>query len=387
MSGASGIPPVELETVGGLRRLFGRQPRENAYREVQNLLATTPIRQIGPMAVTTVLTKYKLDLADAKQQLTALYGMALRHFARDLELTAQELDDLRHLRNVLGLSDSDVRSAAADTYRQVLKATTADNHMSQEEKAHLAELEAKLRLPDDTVRAIRQEEIGAVLQRAFDAAIADRRLSPDEERELDALKANLEATVTLDAAGSVALDHFRLLWRLDQDELPELQVPILLKRGEACHLFATALHHEIRTVTRSVRYGGPQATVRIARGLHYRVGQVSLERVREGVLKLLDEGTLYLTNKRLLFDGSRKSVSINLSKIIAFEPYSDGLVIQKDSGKDQFFQMTGLDSLKIEIAAAVLAAALRRDRSPQVSKAPLANDLAEVPIRPPTRRS
>ncbi len=64
----------------------------------------------------------------------------------------------------------------------------------------------------------------------------------------------------------------------------------------------------------------------------------------------LDSGTLYVTNKRLLFDGAQNSKSIALKKIIRFTVFSDGIKIEKDTGRDQYFIGSG-DS---EVLGAVL---------------------------------
>ena len=58
----------------------------------------------------------------------------------------------------------------------------------------------------------------------------------------------------------------------------------------------------------------------------------------------------------MLFDGSKKSTTIPFTKIINFSLYSDGVKIEKDSGKDQVFQWSG-DS---EILGTILQGALNR---------------------------
>ncbi len=70
----------------------------------------------------------------------------------------------------------------------------------------------------------------------------------------------------------------------------------------------------------------------------------------------LDSGTLYITNNRLLFDGQKKNTVINLSKILSFTLFSDGLKVEKDSGRDQYFLGAG----DLELVAAVLDALLSR---------------------------
>lgn len=111
-------------------------------------------------------------------------------------------------------------------------------------------------------------------------------------------------------------------------------------------------------MTRSIRYHGPTARIRIAKGVYWRVGSISPTRVTEEMLAPLDWGTLYITNRRLLFDGSKKSATIQLSKIINFTLYRDGIGIEKETGKDQIVQFDG----EVEIAGAILGAALAEAR-------------------------
>jgi hypothetical protein len=64
----------------------------------------------------------------------------------------------------------------------------------------------------------------------------------------------------------------------------------------------------------------------------------------------VDSGTLYITNKRLLFDGRKTNTAIAMGRIVRFTLFSDGLRIEKDSGKDQYFSSEG----DLEVVGAVL---------------------------------
>lgn len=81
---------------------------------------------------------------------------------------------------------------------------------------------------------------------------------------------------------------------------------------------------------------------------------MTLYRVTREELRKLDAGTLYITNKRLLFNGASKNVSLPLKRVIHFTMYADGLRIEKDSGRDQYFLGTG----DVEMLGAILEAAL-----------------------------
>ncbi len=57
-------------------------------------------------------------------------------------------------------------------------------------------------------------------------------------------------------------------------------------------------------------------------------------------MKLIDTGTLYLTNKRIIFTGTKKNSNIRIDKVLDFTPYTDGVEIGKDTGKSPTLQMT-----------------------------------------------
>lgn len=362
----NGLEVVELRRPGLFQRLLGWRVKENAYLEIQNQLASTPIKQLPESVVIETLESYRIPLAAAKPRLKKLYETVFRHFLSDAEISDAELEDLRRLRTLFGLTDQDIteieKASVHPIYEKAVQHALRDRRVSSEEKQNLENLAKKLRLPDEVAKAIRSKNYQALLQQAYDEALRDRRLSPAEEEELKALAENLGASAALDSGSQAALAHFRLLWRMEQGELPDVPVSIHLKRGEVCHASAAASHHEYRTVTKAIRYAGPMARVRIMKGLYYRVGQVSFDRVTQDYLKLLDVGTLYLTNKRLFFDGGQKNTSIPLSNVIDFTMFSDGIQIQKDSGKDQFFQCPFGDSLVVERWGVMLQAALTNDR-------------------------
>ena len=83
-----------------------------------------------------------------------------------------------------------------------------------------------------------------------------------------------------------------------------------------------------------------------------------MDRVTSEQLKHLDTGTLLVTNKRLLFNGGLKNAAISLKRVVHFTLYRDGLQIEKDSGRDQFFKGEG----DLELLGIILDAALRQAR-------------------------
>jgi len=101
---------------------------------------------------------------------------------------------------------------------------------------------------------------------------------------------------------------------------------------------------EARAV-RKGSYGGP--TIRVAKGFSFRLGAFQAQTHEE--LKVLDQGAITLTNKRIVYSGSKKTVNIPLTKIIYLEPYSDAISIVRE-GKEKTQHFKGINQGKLTIS-------------------------------------
>lgn len=104
---------------------------------------------------------------------------------------------------------------------------------------------------------------------------------------------------------------------------------------------------------RSVRnysgaYGGP--TIHVAKGVSFRLGGVSGHSESHEEIKPIDKGTLVLTNKRLIFIGTKRTTNIDLRKIVAIKPYKDGIESQRSNKqKSEYFVGTNKSHLTFTI--------------------------------------
>lgn len=80
-------------------------------------------------------------------------------------------------------------------------------------------------------------------------------------------------------------------------------------------------------------------SVRVMKGVYYRVGSFKGRPVTHQERISLGTGTLYVTTKNLYFTGSQKSVRIPFGKIVSFEQFSNGIGIMRDlaTAKPQIF--------------------------------------------------
>ena len=87
----------------------------------------------------------------------------------------------------------------------------------------------------------------------------------------------------------------------------------------------------LETVTRRERRGTSHGvSIRVARGLYYRPSTFRSRLIEWEETVHADAGMLGLRTKHIYFAGSRKRFRVRYDKIVAFEPYSDGLGIMRD---------------------------------------------------------
>jgi hypothetical protein len=78
----------------------------------------------------------------------------------------------------------------------------------------------------------------------------------------------------------------------------------------------------------------------------WRLGRFKSKSESHEELRNIDTGTLTITNKRLVFSGAVKNISIELKKIVSIDPYEDGISLSKE-GKERPAYFTNVDKQKI----------------------------------------
>ncbi len=347
---------------GIIGRLLGRVPREAAFVEIRNILATTTLEQVQSADVSSALAKAKLGCRDVTKELLLIFEHAALLAVEDRALSEIDRRGLRSLQHAFELTDAEaasgMESAVGQVFERALREALSDAEFTEQEKANLEATSAALGMSgQQTARLYRAAAVSAV-QAAFTSAMADRRYTKDEEAHVAALAKSLGVTMTHDAGTADLVAKFRLMAQIDDGYLPSITVPILLKRGETCHYSGPATQHQIKTVTKRINYSGPTASIKIVKGLRWRLGSIAVQRVATDVMTRLDSGQLYVTSTRLLFDGAKKNTSIGLGKITNFTVFKDGLKIEKEAGPDQYF----LGACDWELAGACLDGAARKLR-------------------------
>lgn len=134
-------------------------------------------------------------------------------------------------------------------------------------------------------------------------------------------------------------DLFRQIYLLDvKGQMPNpIPADLMLAPDETAYFRVQSTWHQTRVHNHG--YGGASVSVPTGiKGVRFRFGQYTPIRSEE--LTALASGRLYLTTKRLLFDGDLRNTKIELKKIADAHIYSDCLKIEKYTGKPDYFSMT-----------------------------------------------
>jgi hypothetical protein len=325
--------------------------------EIQNLLATRPLPEVTRGDVDAILTRHRVNLTRRREVVLRLWRQALREFLRDDSLSDKEVDYLDGLRHLFALTDRDVERAhialAEPRYAEAFSEAVADEKLTPEELARLEKLAVALRLPERARRKAQEAPIQEIVERVLARVVADRRLSPAEEQALRDLQKNLGIPeLRFGPATQAALDKYALLWRIENGELPFIAGPgpASLQEGELCHLACRSFWHELRNYAARGERPGAAASVKVPRGLTYRVDGAAPKRVARDGLAPVDWGSLYVTSGRLVFIGQKTRETLRFNELLGIEVFADAIVLEKASGRRPHLFLEG----DVEVIAAVI---------------------------------
>lgn len=119
-------------------------------------------------------------------------------------------------------------------------------------------------------------------------------------------------------------------------------LPFMLSVGEIpLWAFPNVDCYETKT-QRHFEGGSHGASIRIMKGVYYRVGAFKGHPVEVQVTEKTDRGLLVVTNKNIFF-GGLKHLKIPIKKLVSLEPHSDGIKLQKDGVRAKPIAFTPVD--------------------------------------------
>ena len=159
-------------------------------------------------------------------------------------------------------------------------------------------------------------------------------LTDSDLEEIETLKKKYNINLTLNSNAPL----FRAIYLLEsQHELPPpVSVAVLLDTNETCYYATPTTWHQSRVQTHG--YSGTSVSLPSGiRGVRFRFGGYTPIRTEQ--MTPLAAGTLFVTSKRLLFNGDSRNTTISLKKIVDGHVFSDCVKIEKNTGKPDLFSM------------------------------------------------
>lgn len=107
-------------------------------------------------------------------------------------------------------------------------------------------------------------------------------------------------------------------------------LPIMLAKNEFLIWAFTSVNGFEEKTKRTYVGGSRGVSVRVSKGVYYRIGNSKGEAIEQQYQSPLGIGTLFITNKNITFVGT-KSIKIPINKILSFNEYSDGIGLVKEA--------------------------------------------------------
>jgi DNA-directed RNA polymerase subunit RPC12/RpoP len=206
----------------------------------------------------------------------------------------------------------------------------------------LKELAHKLELNDSDLEKIKESkflEEFAPLKKQIESAW---QVTDEDLEAIGRLQKKYDIDLTLGGD----MEVMRSIYLLEaKGQIPEpIAVDAMLDASGSAYYSVTTTWHQMRATNRG--YFGVSVSMPTGiKGVRFRVGNYSPIKTED--LTPLSDGSLFVTSKRLLFKGQMRSTTINLKKIIDCEVFRDGIKIEKETGKPDFFGMQLRDALYI----------------------------------------
>ena len=120
--------------------------------------------------------------------------------------------------------------------------------------------------------------------------------------------------------------------------------PIMLGKGESViWTYDGVTMYQEKTVK---EYGGRRSgwSFRVMKGVTYHTGGTKIKPIEHSYMDNKGMGTLYITNKHIIFQGATAAQKIPYAKMIGVTPYSDGIEVHRDGANVKRLTFQGFDS-------------------------------------------
>jgi len=338
----NGLELIDEKAPNLTDKFLRQEPKENAFIEINNVIASSPLEQVSRHDIERILVKHEISEKQGKPRLLQIYSRVLRHYAKDFQISDQEAASLMHLQEILFLTGHETGNVHAQVlypiFQNAIKNAIFDGRLTSEEERWLNIVAQKLRIPDNFIAQLYGTVVQPFIQSKLETMVGDNRFSPEEERELLETGKSLKASINFPEPVRAILVRARFLWEVANGTLPRLEVPIYLHKDEFCAAFVSASLEEVREESTAIsEYSERVNYFHDWRDREVTSGKIKTENKIQHRWTTIDTGTLFFTNQRLLFNGNRGNYEDALREIIGAKFDYSVLRIERSTGLDRVF--------------------------------------------------
>jgi len=277
--------------------------------------------------------------------------------------------DLTFLNEILDMGKTNlcpackqIKNAKIQEFNVTLEKAGKDNYLSPDELEALDKLYVSMKLNQEDIRLslkyfnklcdLTRTANYANFEKTFENFSIDNSLSDEEFSDLEKFIIDFNLTESNISSFNDYLD-LKFLNRLEKGQLPEAKTDLLLKKDEICHYQTFCSLVEER---QDVRYVGGYSGVslKIFKGVYYKIGATRGKRLVETSNEISDTGSLYITNKRVIFTGSEKNVTYKLENIVDLKLFDDAVSFVTEN-QDKMKYFTFGDRYAVEVIAKLIS--------------------------------
>jgi hypothetical protein len=238
-------------------------------------------------------------------------------------------------------------------YQESLERALADGILTAEEAQELASVRQQSDLTEAEVRMVAL----SLYRRALRDAVADSRITVQEDEQLQQLREQLGLS-DRDLRDDVAqLRRVCVLSEVERGHLPNVDAPVQLATGEACH-WAVQARLADRLAAPGRRSDLQAIRFEVSTYEHFSaLGERTPLRNSEEMLPS-DLGVLLVTSRRVVFRGAHRTVSVPHMKLAGVELFRDGLAVEESEPTHRSYFI--VDDPELTAAVLLTAARLRR---------------------------
>ncbi len=238
-------------------------------------------------------------------------------------------------------------------FKQKLIEVCQDGKLSELELQQINDLATEYGIEEEDFKKVNVP----AYQAAFKAIISDGIITEQEERDIFEIQQTLLVENQQIPKQVEVINYHRQLRNIQNGILPIVSNSgLILTDNEQVHFLARTSLLEERVVKRGYQGGSTGMNIRIAKGVSFKVGAHKGRLTSETDIIPIDDGMFYVTNKRLVYKGGKKSFSYTFAQLVGYEVFKNGIDVQPikgDTRKLKFTQQIDSDVLDLIINVAL----------------------------------